>query len=89
MSTYHVTSILGMDTGLPLVRIQVEDGGVQEFDSTIPAAAARDLALNLLQAAEAAISDKAVFDTLTADGRVPVNQAAYLLKMVRERRAEQ
>ena len=74
-------SVLGMDTGLPLVQL-VGDWG----DVMIPVEDARAYAMSLLEAAEAAISDHAVFALLTEEIHLPVNEAAGLIRQLRRYR---
>ena len=80
--TFWCTSILGYNTGKPLVQFSYPGGDVM-----ISPAKARSLALNLLQCADAAQSDMAIFGILTESVGLDVNSAGRLIKELRDRRA--
>lgn len=82
---FFVESILGMDTGKALVRIQYP---VQKFDVTVESHEVRAVAMSLLQAAEAADMDKMVFEFLTEKVSTPVDAAAGMIRELRAMRAQ-
>ncbi len=80
--TFWCTSILGYNTGKPLVQFSYPGGEVM-----ISPAEARSLALNLLQCADAAKSDMAIFGILTESVGLDVQSAGRLIRELRDRRA--
>ena len=81
--TFWCTSILGYNTGKPLVQFSYPGGDVM-----MSPLEARNLALNLLQCADAAQSDMAIFGMLTESVGLDVNIAGRLIKELRGRRAK-
>ena len=82
MKIINVSSMVGMNTGLPLVRIEFgsEDVQVQPHE-------ARALALNLLSAADASESDWALYRFLTETVGTKDADARATLGEMREFRA--
>ena len=78
---FEVTSIVGMDTGKPIVRVTVgqEDHQMESRD-------ARRLALNLLAAADAAESDLLVFNVFTDKLGAHSGMARDMVRLMREGR---
>lgn len=79
----EVRSMLGMDSGQPLVQMQCNEESV--IMSTHDA---RALALNILSAAEAAESDWATFRNLTENACMTVDAAAHVISGLRAYRAQ-
>ena len=77
--TIWVTSLYGMKTRVPLVEIHYEDTSVQLLLKE-----ARDLALNLLRAAEASEQDAFLLEWAKSEIKVTDNGARRLLSGYRE-----
>lgn len=81
---WNVSSLVGRESGLPLVAITP---GEREA-VTITAEEARDLALNLLSAADAAESDLAVVRYLVEEAEVAEADALAVLRGMRVKRTD-
>lgn len=81
--TIEVTSMLGMDSGQPLVQMQCNSEVV-----IMSTRDARALALNILSAAEGAESDWAVFRYLTERADMSVDNSARMINGLRALRSE-
>ena len=79
-----ITSILGMDTGKPIVQLTTPKGEVIQISSRD----ARAIALNLLSAAEASEQDLCVFRFVTESLKAPVDAAAQIISELRGLRDE-
>ena len=78
-----VRSILGMNTGKALVELQMPSQ-----NTTIEAADARNIGMQLIEAAEAAEHDRIVFEMLTEEVGSTVESAAAFIQDLRKRRSE-
>lgn len=76
---FWITSGYGANTREPYIEVQLEDAKIQ-----MPPEDARRLALNLLQAAEAALSDAFLVEFMQAEIGLERPQAANILVKYRE-----
>jgi hypothetical protein len=81
---FMVEFLVGMDSGQALVRLSAENG----FSVVMTADNARDLALNLLNAAGCAESDRSIFNYMTEQLASPVDVAGLFIHGVRQERAK-
>lgn len=79
----EVRSMLGMDSGQPLVQMQCNEESV-----IMPTRDARALALNILSAAEASETDWAVFRYLTERADLSVDNSARMISELRVFRSQ-
>lgn len=84
MPVIEVSSILGFDTGKPIVQLMTSKGEKIQMDSK----EARALALNILSSAEAAEQDVCLFRFVTEKLNAPVDTAVQIISEVRDLRAE-
>lgn len=80
---WFVSSILGMDTGRALVKLETPKGSFM-----MSAREASNLASLLNEAAEASRQDFMLFRFLTEDMSLSVNQAGRAIEALREYRAK-
>lgn len=83
MITFHVSSGFGGNTHKPFVEVEVGEQSTQ-----MSPASARALALNLLEAADAAESDGFVLSYLMKTFDLSIEQAATMLRDFRAHRAK-
>lgn len=79
----EVRSMLGMDSGQPLVQMQCNEESV-----IMSTRDARALALNILSAAESGESDWAVFRYLTERADMSVDASAHMISGLRAYRSQ-
>lgn len=80
-----VSSMVGLDNGMPLVRLVSHAKG---FELVMSVEQSRALALSLIDASVGAEFDKAALDTITEDLDLPVSAAADFVGKCRERVTE-